>query len=469
MTGDVFGAGKCKELYDRISDFIKCHGMDGPLHSGVVIGLSGGADSVFLLHFLKRYLSDSQTPIVAVHINHLIRGEEAIRDEEFSRDLCGRLGVDFICERVDVLSLAKELSLGVEECARNVRYSKFNEIIQGRNDVCTIAVAHNSTDNAETILLNMLRGAGSRGCAGIPPVRDNICRPILCVSKEEIVSALKSSGVDFVVDSTNNSIDYSRNYVRHEILPKLSRLAKSPEKMLSRLSDNLRCDDDYITSVAEKLLSNGRPLASDLRDLHPAVFARVLNLMIGNGCGLSSSCISDIKTLLAGDNFKYSLYSGKQFICERGVCYIASADSSEIDYHCDLIDCKAEIGELNSLAILSNEPADISSLNVYKKSIQASLGSAIINGRLYFRPKRDGDKVYYGGITHKLKKLYNDRKIPPSQRNRVPVLCDDSGVVWVPGFGVRDDKIEGKGGPYVVLCSNLSSDEGAFLSGFDFK
>lgn len=467
MVADLFSGEKGTTLYNRVVSFVEKTGMDKLLRRGVLVGFSGGADSVFLLHFLKRYLGDFGTPITAVHINHMLRGDEAMRDEAFSRDKCEQLGVEFICRRIDVVTFARDLGLGVEECARNIRYSEFGKIISGRNDLFTVAVAHNATDNAETILLNMLRGAGSRGCAGIPPIRENVCRPVLCIPKREVVEALRDGGIEFVFDSSNASTDYSRNFVRHEILPKFSRLTNNPEQMLLRLSDNLRADDDFISSCASAFLCNGEVTVDKLSALHEAVFVRVLGLMCGVSYGLSASCIADIRKLLCRQNFTYCLPFGKKFIAEHGMCRVVDGDFKPKDYIAEFEDGKAVIDELNSLSFLSVKPFDNSYLNVYKKSIQANLGSAIINGRLYFRPKQDGDAVYYGSMTHKLKKLYNDRKIPPSQRDRIPVLCDDGGVVWVPGFGVRDDG--GKGTKYVLLCSDSQDESCCFLSGFDFK
>lgn len=468
MSLDIFKGKLASELYQRTVLHIESSGIHKMLRRGTLVGLSGGADSVFLVYFLKKYLEEYGTRIVAVHINHLLRGDESMRDEEFSRTLCDDLGIEFISRRIDVSSLAKQSSKSIEECARDVRYNEFSEIIQGRNDIETIAVAHNSTDNAETVILNMLRGAGTRGCSGIPPVRDNICRPLLPLSKAEIVRVLEESGVPYVVDSTNNSIEYSRNFVRHEILPRLTRLSADPEKMIGRLSSNLRSDDDFILSCARDVLKDGAPTVAKLSSLHEAVFVRVLALMIGDTSGLTSSCISDIRSNLSSENFSYSLPRGKRFVSERGVCSVISSDKCEIDYEAFFENGKADIKSLCSFGLIGEVAFDNSSLNIYKKSIQANLRSAIINGRLYFRPKKDGDTIYYGGMTHKIKKLYNDRKIPKSLRDRIPLLCDESGVLWVPGFGVRDDGGVGEG-PFVAICSYEPDQENAFLSGSDFK
>ena len=432
-------AGDC--VYRKAEKTILSCGMDDMIEKGVLLGLSGGADSVMLLCLLLEYRKrkGKNFPILAVHVNHGIRGDEADRDEEFCRSLCEDLKVEFISRKVDVPNVAKESGLGLEEAARKIRYSIFLGIIQGREDLSTIAVAHNMSDNAETVLFNILRGSGSRGASGIHPIRDNIVRPLIDVSKGEILSALDKAGIPYVTDSTNLSDEYSRNFLRNEIIPSLTGVISDPERMLARFADNMRSDDDFISRVAREFLSTHRViLNSDLRSLHYSVFIRVLALMAGYDEGyLSSSLSGDIYALLDKNNFTYSLFGEVKFICERGVCTVGTQADDE-DYY---IEVKGEITVVEPYSaelILSKEKY---SSNVYKKSIQANLSSAIISGSLYLRPKRDGDTVYYGGMTHKIKKLYNDKKIPLSIRKKLPILCDERGVLWVPGFGVRDDGV----------------------------
>ena len=432
-------AGDC--VYRKAEKTILSCGMDKMIEKGVLLGLSGGADSVMLLCLLIEYRSrmEKNFPILAVHVNHSIRGDEADRDEEFCRNLCEDLKVEFISRKVDVPNVAKESGLGLEEAARKIRYSIFLGIIQGREDLSTIAVAHNMSDNAETVLFNILRGSGSRGASGIRPVRDNIIRPLIEVSKNEIVSALDHAEIPYVTDSTNLSDEYSRNYLRNEIIPSLAKVSSDPERMLARFSDNMRSDDDFISGMAREFLSAHKTvLNSDLRSLHFSVFVRVLSLMAGYDEGyLSSSLSSDIYALLDKDNFTYSLFDDVKFICERGICTVGVQSEGE-EYH---IDVKSEITMVEPFSAELILSKDKYSSNVYKKSIQANLSSAIISGSLYLRPKRDGDTVYYGGMTHKIKKLYNDKKIPLSVRKKLPILCDDRGALWVPGFGVRDDGV----------------------------
>ena len=209
----------CEKLFALARSTVIRYGMEEMLGKGVLVGLSGGADSVLLLLFLLYYRENYNTSmnVVACHVNHLIRGDEAFRDLEFTRNFCSKYGVELCEVEVDVPSLAKQEALGLEEAARNARYSAFNKIILSRNDIDTIALAHNASDNLETVIFNMMRGSGLSGMCGIPPIRDNIVRPFIQIPKSEIVDSLNKGGISYVTDSTNLSTDYTRNYIRHEI------------------------------------------------------------------------------------------------------------------------------------------------------------------------------------------------------------------------------------------------------------
>ena len=169
-----------RKIYDKASlTVLKYAGRDF-YKNGVLVGLSGGADSVMLLLFLaEKRRSEGDFPLLAVHINHMIRGDEADRDEDFSRKLCADLGVEFISLKIDVPALAKEKGIGLELAAREARYSAFDRIIKEKGNIHSIAVAHNATDNIETVIFNLSRGTGLRGASGIAPSRDNILRPLI--------------------------------------------------------------------------------------------------------------------------------------------------------------------------------------------------------------------------------------------------------------------------------------------------
>lgn len=450
----LFSSETGASIYSSVIATVDRYAMRDRLSHGVLVGLSGGADSVMLLCVLVKYAEENGTPMpVAVHINHLIRGEEADRDEALSERFAEELGVEFVAFKIDVPRLARERGVGLEECARDVRYSKFADIISSRNDISAVAIAHNKDDNAETVIFNIMRGSGTRGAAGIPPVRDNVIRPLISVSKADILSVLDASGIPYATDSTNLTTDYDRNYIRHEIIPSLSRLGRDVSEQLMRLSENLRCDDDYISSVAEKFMEAGDLSCRALLCLHPAPRTRVImRLAQEAGVSVSAVQIAAISSLLSGSDFLYSLGGGISFVAERGICSVRR-DSAPIDYNFRIKRGRNVLTGLGAELLVTDCRPDKSSLNIYKKSIQGDLSSAIINGNLSLAPKRDGDTVYFGGMTHKLKKLYNDRGIPPSLRPTIPVLSDESGVLWIPGIGVRDDGVrERLRGPIVTLC-----------------
>lgn len=434
-----------KNIYEKAEDTVCRYGMEKYIESGVLVGLSGGADSVMLLCFLMEYRRRRELDfsIVCVHVNHGIRGEEADNDQEFCHRLCDELGVEFIAQSYNVPQLAKSSRVGLEEAARMTRYSIFQWIIRGRDDLGAVAVAHNMSDNAETVIFNILRGSGARGASGIRPIRDNIIRPLIEITKSEITSALDAAGIPYVIDSTNICRDYTRNYIRHDVIPAFKRINDDPEKMLSRFSANLRSDDDYITSVAKEFVDARKIIKNiDLLSLHYSVYIRVLTIMAGKTTGnISSIVASDVHKLLEKENFSYSIGGGAIFVCERGLCRVSRNIGEKIVFCIEVNEGVTSLEPFKADCILSRGKIDKTYLNVYKMSIQANLSSAIIDGSLYFRPKKDGDVVYYGGMTHKLKKLFSDKKIPLSLRGYIPILCDNKGVVWVPGFGVRDDGV----------------------------
>lgn len=467
----LFSSDLGSKIYSVASSYIDERDMREMIFSGTLVGLSGGADSVMLLCFLAEYRKrNSYFPIVAFHLNHSIRGAEADFDEEFSGRLCKALSVEFISMKLDIPAMAKASGIGIEECARNARYAEFSNIISQRNDLSAIAVAHNSDDNAETVLLNILRGAGTRGAAGIPAVRDNILRPMLRVEKKDIVAALSAAGIPFVTDSTNLSSDYKRNFVRNKIMPLLGEISDSPIESFSRFSDNLRSDEECLDAMASVFLADkARVTNKELSSLHRAIFARVLKKMVGSS--VSAFTVKEISRLLSKDNFSYTISGKRMFVCERGVCTVRDGAEGD-DYSFPISFGKNEIPEYGAAFFLSDSSIDKSFLNVYKISIQQDISSAIIVGELCLRSWHDGDSVFYGGMTHKLKKLYNDRKIPNSKKKLIPVLCDERGVVWLPGFGVREDK-DAKDSSvrrYAAIGIDSCTEDGArFYLGNEFK
>ncbi len=459
---DVFLTEQGARIYSSAIRAIDDYRMLEHLKRGVLVGLSGGADSVMLLYLLSKIKSSvCDFPLVAVHINHMIRGEEADRDEKFSEELCRKLSIEFRSIHINVPEIAREERIGTEEAARNARYAAFNRVIEETDHISTIAVAHNATDNLETVIFNMMRGAGLSGIAGIPPVRDNIVRPLIYSSKKDITSALDEASIAYVIDSTNSDVEYSRNYIRNEIVPRLYALNADAEAMASRMCRNLRDDNDYISGVADQILSDNLRDGCISRDVLTAVpktvFYRVLLKLVGQISEIKpeKTHVDAIYDLLGGGNFSYSLPGKLRFVMENGLCHIGN-DILETghEYSVRLHYGVNEIPGYSTVVIISDDKSFENYLNIYKISIQTQIPSDIIDNGLSVRSKRDGDSYVFGGITRKLKKLFNDRKIPPSRRQHIPVISDDAGIVWVPGFRVRDGMYS-KAASYIAFAEPI--------------
>jgi tRNA(Ile)-lysidine synthase len=265
------------------------------------------------------------------------------------------------------------------------------------------------------MLLNLMRGAGSKGLAGIPPVRDEIVRPLLYNSKKDILKALDAFNIPYVIDSTNNECDYKRNYIRNEILPKFDKLYEFPEEIALRASSNLRSDSDFIEKTSRDFINSfdKNKIPSDsLAKLHPSVLSRVVSFLAvsGGASGIEAVHILKIKELLSSsDSFEVCLPGESRFVCRRGICFV----TKHTDELLTLFDRKLSMGEnyipeIDSFICLTNAPINVCSSNVYKISIQTSIDFGIINGEIRVRNKRDGDSYVYSGMTRKLKKLFND-------------------------------------------------------------
>ena len=232
----------------------------------VIIGLSGGADSVCLFLLLNKLKKVLNIDLHAIHINHGIRGESADRDELFCKKLCEEYDVKYCSYSVNVIQIAKEKKQSEEEAGRNVRYDIFANyarmLIESGSENVKVAVAHHKNDQAETVLFNMVRGSGLKGIGGMSPInerviKDNInveiIRPLLCLCKNEIVEFLKLEEVNYCNDETNEDNEYSRNLIRNEIIPELIKIQPKTVEHISAMADDAREAIEYINDVVEEL------------------------------------------------------------------------------------------------------------------------------------------------------------------------------------------------------------------------
>ena len=337
---------------------------------GVVVGLSGGADSVSLIAVLKEIQPIYDLRLYAVHLNHNIRGEEADRDEEFVRELCTDIGVELFVFSRDVTAEAKRLSLTVEEAGRRIRYELFEKVLEDTKS-SKIAVAHNMNDNAETLLMRLCRGTGVKGLGGILPVRGNIIRPLIETSRQDIEVYCKEKGLGYCTDSTNLITDYTRNKIRLELLPWLKEnLNPSVYEALNKTAVFMREEDEYLDTLAAKAYEScksgeGALSCRRLSDCDPVIRCRVIRLFfrryVPSLKDISAEHIASVCSLIDGKSGRsvslpYSLTARRDYdrlVLEKaaptaeGFCYELPPNEAvyikEIDCFAAICDKKREI------------------------------------------------------------------------------------------------------------------------------
>ena len=430
-TCDFHVTFEVDNLENKIERAISRYGMSD-IYDGAIVGFSGGADSSAILHFLSKRTKN----VLAVHINHMIRGEEALRDEFFCKRVCEKYGVPFLSFRADVPTLAQERKQGLEETAREERYRIFNKLLLEHPEYKCVVTAHNANDNAETIIFNLARGSGPNGIAGIKPTLGKIYRPLICSTREDIIAYCKKHKINYVNDSTNFDTDYTRNYIRHEILPMLEKLNPSFLDSCSRMSDNVRDDERYIRAECDRVIEENkitkRVNTELLNSLDRAIAVRVLKHMAQDNLDSKSidSCINLAKGGTVGQYV--NLPNGISFKKERGyVKFLKTEDLFKVTYSVSLNEGINRIKKLNMIIAINSddEPKN------YELDDEITLDTA---GQLVARNKRDGDKIVQGKMTKKLKKLLCDKHVPSHRRDKIPVICDENGIVYVSKIAVRD-------------------------------
>lgn len=424
--------------------------------SAVIVGFSGGADSVFLLSFLSELLSDKI--VSAAHLNHSLRGAESDRDNDFCRDFCAERGILFFEKKCDVASISEEQGIGTEECARNVRYLFFDECRNRLSeelkiDKCKIlvATAHNADDNLETFIFNSVRGSAAKGLCAIPPVRDGVyIRPILCLSSAFIRDYLKNHGVEYVVDSTNEENDYTRNRIRHLIVPELRKINPSAERSVERLSSSLRRDELYLQNETRKAMGEyygeNKIPADILREMDPAISSRAVVELFraASDAELSGVHIESVMDAVMGGSAcelhlpgSVTAFIGDEIVFKR----VFEKNPPKTEPFCrELKLGENRFDDLDFVLVLRdiNDTYNGKKPNIYNSLINVALNNDKITGDIFVRNRRCSDEYFFSGHHRKLKKLMCDRKIPRAERDRIPIICDGAGILWVPGFPPRD-------------------------------
>lgn len=421
----------------------------------VLCAVSGGADSVCLLRVLLALAEKRGFSVACAHFNHGLRGAEAQRDADFVADLCTRLGVEFRPGSGDVAAFAAEHGLGTEDAARRLRYAFLEETARALGAE-RIATAHTADDNAETMLLHLARGAGSRGLAGIPPVRGNLIRPMLGVTRQEVEAYLRELGEDWVTDSSNLTDDYARNRVRHGAVPVLQVLNPRFARSALRTAEALREDEAYLTDLAAQFLEahgerTGETLrlpAAALSALPRPVSARVLRLACGPA--LEAGHVEALRALCLPGKSGAAVDVPGLRVCREFDCLVFGAQPSaalparEIKPDSELF--LPEIG-------LYARRTDGVICEIHNSFNIFFFKKTNVCGRILLRSARPGDTLrpMGRGCTKSLKKLFAEARIPASRRKLIPVIADEQGVLAVGGFGADERRAAPTGGEAVRI------------------
>ena len=405
--------------------------------------VSGGADSVALLYLLLETEDElGLADVCACHFNHGIRGASSDGDELFVRKLCAKLGVRLLCESAHMAQRQAPKGMSVETWARSERYDFFRRSALELGAVA--ATAHNRNDVAETVLLNLARGAGLEGAGGIPPKREGIIRPLIDIDRGEIESYLKSKGAEYVTDETNLSDDYSRNRIRHSVLPALETVNAAAVRNIARFAARARQADEYLASLAEGAIASAKiddntylisPLA--VLDELPRTLA-VKKLLECHRRDVGENSIAPAMRVLSGESAGLQLGDGCLLVREKDM--IKFTEPKEPLLPVDPVPLhegeNTFCGGTVSVEFFHTNKAGFQ--NVHNYDLINAADYAKIKGTLYIRSRREGDTFASAARKHtkSLKKIMNERGIPPWRRNAVAVVCDDEGIVFVAGEGV---------------------------------
>ena len=436
--------GACDGLVAAVKQFID---KDHLLQKGdkVLVALSGGADSVALLHILNSLKEEFNITLYAAHFNHGIRGEEADRDERFCKALCEKMGVYFFRFQADVPLIARRYGESVELCGRKMRYDFLQWVCDDKLGGAKIATAHHSDDNAETVLWNLTRGSGVAGLAGIPVKRDNIIRPLLHCTRAGIEAYCAENDLAYVTDSTNLSDDYTRNKLRHQVMPVLRELNPGVGESIGRTSSILREADEYLNYISEKELKAAKVpygwSSERLLQCEPIVLKYAVKNILEKAAAPVDFQHTALIIEAMRTNGAVDVGGGHTVSCAQGILRIVP-QKTDTDVFCmPILDYMREHG--TRIKVRDGQPFEItpplaiSGEKINNLLLHDGIPCDIMTRDTLIRRRRAGDTFTdrRRGVTKSVKKLLNELKIPRELRDTILVVADGSTVLWIEGIG----------------------------------
>lgn len=414
----------------------------------ILLGFSGGADSVALLHVLAELQTRYGFSLTLAHVNHGIRGAEALRDRAFCEERARAYGLELCILDADVPSYAKERGMGIEEAARQVRYDYFAHLMKERG-IPLLATAHHATDHLETLLFRLSRGTTLAGLGGIAPARPfeggMLVRPLLRFSKEDLLAYCNAVGLPYVSDSTNADTAYARNRLRAEAVPTLEALFSGAAERTVEMSERLREDEACLDAMAAEYLDGAAENALSVNSLTKqptAILRRVLKKWAEAACGSLENVHVEALLHLVKENGVSECVAlpRRQYahVREGRLCLCGEQPTAPTPYRLPFSEGDVAVADTGIVIRVrrKGEGRAHKQTSLAHTILKVSFDS--IGGDAYWRSRAAGDVLLMGGMHRKLRKLYAACGVPVHLRERIPLLCDGEGVLWAPLVGARD-------------------------------
>ena len=421
----------------------------------VLVALSGGPDSVCLLHMLYRIKDKFNLKLGAIHINHMLRGEEADKDENYIIDLCEQMGIKHYVKRINIEYIAKETNVSLETAGRNERYKAFEEI-KIKDKYNKIAVAHNANDQAETILMRIMRGTGLEGLTGIKPQREGgIIRPILCLNRQEIEDYCEYNGLNPRIDASNYDRHYSRNRVRLDILPYMrDNFNKDIIDTLNRMTLLLQKDNEFIEEYSQKCYNIYCKKHNNKLEILKELFEKEMESIITRVVIIAFKEISksyqnfEMKHIYEIVNLAFRETGKKINLTNNIICenlygnivlskndnkYYNSCVKTEIKLDKDNIIENIEFNNyIINFEVIENKKKE----KFTKNNLIKLFNYDKIEKEILIRYRKDGDKIIPLGMSgsKKVKDIFINSKVPREERDNTPILCFDDKISWIVGY-----------------------------------
>jgi len=454
------------KILEKALKTIKKHSMIQKGDS-ILIGLSGGPDSVCLSVILDELKDNFNLSLHALYVDHGLRPEEGRDEAAFCRRFCDGLGIDFHVESVMTKEHSEKKKLNLQETARELRYEAL-ERKAIEVDAVRIAIAHNADDQAETVLMRLIRGAGRRGLSGMSPVRGGIIRPLIDIERKEIEAFLAEKNLSFMTDSSNLKKDYSRNWLRSEVIPLLKEQNPSVSDSINRTAEILREEEKYLQIATTKTMMRLVTRKSDdsielflvpLLNIDRAILRRILRRAlseIGADRGIELVHIDDIIRLINENISGDMINLPKGIRAVKGYATLLLTREKPAGLETQKIEVPGEI-------LLDEKGLSLTS-QLLDKSIEINDRNTSVfdydslTSPLQVRMRREGDYFYPSGFGRrkKLQDFFVDEKVPRELRDSVPVVVCGEDIIWVAGYRA-DDRFTAKEGTKRFLVLKITS------------